>query len=204
MLSPWACQQQHLHHRRSCRALRNLCSQPRPTCHRHRGSSAITFLALTRSVCQSTFAPIGPLFMMAGFFLALSFAAMTSMISTVELCVRNFVDHGYNREKSVALTGRLLLVRYSIRLMWIKLDGEGVAFPEFLKFKTTFGAMGSCFRTVHCLLDLEVWLPRGSLALRPALPTGFKATLGSVFPHSVMTSSTRGQRSWKLADGGIC
>ena len=33
--------------------------------------------------------------MVAIFFLALSFAALTSMISTVELCVRNFVDHGY-------------------------------------------------------------------------------------------------------------
>ena len=39
------------------------------------GSSAITFLALPEVFAQAPFAPIGPLFMMAGFFLALSFAS---------------------------------------------------------------------------------------------------------------------------------
>ena len=69
------------------------------------GSSAITFLALPEVFAQAPGGAIGPFIMMSGFFLALSFAALTSMISTVELCVRNFVDHGYNRERSVAMTG---------------------------------------------------------------------------------------------------
>jgi NSS family neurotransmitter:Na+ symporter len=81
------------------------------------GSSAITFLALPEVFAKAPFAPIGPLFMMAGFFLALSFAAMTSMISTVELCVRNFVDHGYNREMSgtVVAPNRLEMVSFAAK-----------------------------------------------------------------------------------------
>jgi len=82
--------------------------------------------------------------MMAGFFLALSFAAMTSMISTVELCVRNFVDHGYDREKSVALISVLasVLVRYSIR-HHVDSNSTVKVLPSLnsWKSKTTFGAM---------------------------------------------------------------
>ena len=63
--------------------------------------------------------------MMTGFFLALSFAALTSMISTVELCVRNFVDHGYNREKSVAITGAAIFFGLPSAFVWIKLDSAG-------------------------------------------------------------------------------
>ena len=53
------------------------------------GSSAITFLALPEVFAQAPGGAVGAFVMMAGFFLALSFAAITSMISTVELCVRN-------------------------------------------------------------------------------------------------------------------
>ena len=43
--------------------------------------------------------------MVAMFFLALSFAALTSMISTVELCVRNFVAIcGIERQNAVGFT----------------------------------------------------------------------------------------------------
>ena len=58
------------------------------------GSSAITFLVLPEVFAQAPGGPIVQLLMVTMFFLALSFAALTSMISTVELCVRNFVDHG--------------------------------------------------------------------------------------------------------------
>ena len=50
------------------------------------GSSAITFLALPEVFAQAPGGAVGAFIMMAGFFLALSFAAITSMISTVE-CV---------------------------------------------------------------------------------------------------------------------
>ena len=78
--------------------------------------------------------------MMAGFFLALSFAALTSMISTVELCVRNFVDHGFERTKAIITGIATLMFGLPSAVMWIKLDATGVAFPP-LKYKTTFGAM---------------------------------------------------------------
>ena len=74
------------------------------------GSSAITFLELPEVFAQAPGGGIGAWVMMSGFFLALSFAAITSMISTVELCVRNFVDHGYEREKSVLLTSVAIFI----------------------------------------------------------------------------------------------
>ena len=74
------------------------------------GSSAITFLALPSVFAQAPGGGIGAWVMMSGFFLALSFAALTSMISTVELCVRNFVDHGYTRNKSVLFTSLAIFI----------------------------------------------------------------------------------------------
>ena len=106
------------------------------------GSSAITFLALPEVFAQAPGGSVGPFIMMSGFFLALSFAALTSMISTVELCVRNFVDHGYNRERSVAITGLALFIfGLPSAVIWIKLDSAGVAFPNSWRFKITSGAM---------------------------------------------------------------
>ena len=120
------------------------------------GSSAITFLALPEVFAQAPFAPIGPLFMMAGFFLALSFAAMTSMISTVELCVRNFVDHGYEREKSVALTGvALFMFGLPSAVMWVKLDANGVAFPEFLEVQDHIWGYGLMFSGLF--IAFSIW-----------------------------------------------
>ena len=110
------------------------------------GSSAITFLALPEVFAQAPGGNIGPLFMMAGFFLALSFAAMTSMISTVELCVRNFVDHGYDRKTSVFITGgAIFLFGIPSAVMWIKLDSAGVAFPEFLEVQDHIWGYGLMF-----------------------------------------------------------
>jgi NSS family neurotransmitter:Na+ symporter len=145
------------------------------------GSSAITFLALPEVFAKAPFAPIGPLFMMAGFFLALSFAAMTSMISTVELCVRNFVDHGYNREKSVALTGAaLFLFGIPSAIMWIKLDDEGVAFPEFLEVQDHIWGYGLMFSGLF--IAFSIW-KYGYLRWKSGVeagvaPPGFKGYLG--------------------------
>jgi len=110
------------------------------------GSSAITFLALPEVFAQAPGGTIGPFLMMTGFFLALSFAALTSMISTVELCVRNFVDHGYERSQSVWFTGAaIFLFGLPSALLWIKLDGEGVAYPEFLEVQDHIWGYGLMF-----------------------------------------------------------
>ena len=100
--------------------------------------------------------PVGPFIMMTGFFLALSFAALTSMISTVELCVRNFVDHGYNREKSVAITGAaIFLFGLPSAFVWIKLDSAGVAFPEFLEVQDHIWGYGLMFSGLF--IAFSIW-----------------------------------------------
>ncbi|MDE0869912.1 MAG: sodium-dependent transporter [Candidatus Poseidoniaceae archaeon] len=145
------------------------------------GSSAITFLALPEVFALAPFAPIGPLFMMAGFFLALSFAAMTSMISTVELCVRNFVDHGYERGKSVALTGvALFLFGLPSAVMWVKLDSNGVAFPEFLEVQDHIWGYGLMFSGLF--IAFSIWkygYYRWKSGVEAGVaPSGFKGYLG--------------------------
>ena len=120
------------------------------------GSSAITFLALPEVFAQAPGGTIGPLFMMAGFFLALSFAALTSMISTVELSVRNFVDHGYERERSVLITGiALFLFGLPSAVLWVKLDGAGVAFPEFLEVQDHIWGYGLMFSGLF--IAFSIW-----------------------------------------------
>tara|TARA_B100000900_G_scaffold406766_1_gene418293 strand:- start:4989 stop:6704 length:1716 start_codon:yes stop_codon:yes gene_type:complete len=120
------------------------------------GSSAITFLALPEVFAQAPGGSIGPFIMMTGFFLALSFAALTSMISTVELCVRNFVDHGYNREKSVAITGAaIFLFGLPSAFLWIKLDSAGVAFPEFLEVQDHIWGYGLMFSGLF--IAFSIW-----------------------------------------------
>ena len=145
------------------------------------GSSAITFLALPEVFALAPFAPIGPLFMMAGFFLALSFAAMTSMISTVELCVRNFVDHGYERGKSVALTGvALFMFGLPSAVMWVKLDSNGVAFPEFLEVQDHIWGYGLMFSGLF--IAFSIWkygYYRWKSGVEAGVaPPGFKGYLG--------------------------
>ena len=94
--------------------------------------------------------------MMAGFFLALSFAAITSMISTVELCVRNFVDHGYDRQKSVLITSlAIFFFGLPSALMWIKLDAGGVAFPEFLEVQDHIWGYGLMFSGLF--IAFSIW-----------------------------------------------
>ncbi len=110
------------------------------------GSSAITFLALPEVFAQAPGGSITQWVMMWAFFLALTFAALTSMISTVELCVRNFVDHGFERNKAVGLTGAaIFLFGLPSTFVWIRLDADGVAFPEFLEVQDHIWGYGLMF-----------------------------------------------------------
>jgi NSS family neurotransmitter:Na+ symporter len=85
--------------------------------------------------------------MVTMFFLALSFAALTSMISTVELCVRNFVDHGIEREKAVGFTTlAIFLFGLPSAGLWILVDSDsGVAFPQFLEVQDHIWGYGLMF-----------------------------------------------------------
>ena len=120
------------------------------------GSSAITFLALPEVFAQAPGGAVGAFVMMAGFFLALSFAAITSMISTVELCVRNFVDHGYDRQRSVLITSiAIFFFGLPSAIMWIKLDAAGVAFPEFLEVQDHIWGYGLMFSGLF--IAFSIW-----------------------------------------------
>ena len=110
------------------------------------GSSAITFLALPEVFAQAPGGSMTQWVMMWAFFLALTFAALTSMISTVELCVRNFVDHGFERNKAVGITGCALLVfGLPSTFLWIRLSADGVRFPEFLEVQDHIWGYGLMF-----------------------------------------------------------
>ena len=110
------------------------------------GSSAITFLALPEVFAQAPGGPIVAWLLMWSFFLALTFAALTSMISTVELCVRNFVDHGFERQKAVGLTGlAIFMFGLPSTFVWIKLDSEGVSYPAFLEVQDHIWGYGLMF-----------------------------------------------------------
>ena len=111
------------------------------------GSSAITFLVLPEVFAQAPGGPIVQLLMVTMFFLALSFAALPSMISTVELCVRNFVDHGIERQKAVGFTTlAIFLFGLPSAALWILVDPDtGVAFPQFLEVQDHIWGYGLMF-----------------------------------------------------------
>ena len=111
------------------------------------GSSAITFLVLPEVFAQAPGGPVVQLLMVTMFFLALSFAALTSMISTVELCVRNFVDHGIERKKAVGFTTlAIFLFGLPSAALWILVDPDtGVAFPQFLEVQDHIWGYGLMF-----------------------------------------------------------
>jgi len=137
------------------------------------GSSAITFLALPEVFAQAPGGTVGPLLMTAMFFLALSFAALTSMISTVELCVRNFVDHGYDRERSVLITGiAIFIFGLPSAILWVKMDSAGVAFPEFLEVQDHIWGYGLMFSGLF--LAFSIW-KYGYLKWRAAVDEGTAA-----------------------------
>ena len=111
------------------------------------GSSAITFLVLPEVFAKAPGGPAVQLLMVAVFFLALSFAALTSMISTVELCVRNFVDHGVDRSQAVGFTSAaIFLFGLPSAALWILVDDStGVAFPQFLEVQDHLWGYGLMF-----------------------------------------------------------
>ena len=111
------------------------------------GSSAITFLVLPEVFAQAPGGPVVQLAMVAMFYLALSFAALTSMISTVELCVRNFVDHGIERPQAVGYTSlAIFLFGLPSAATWILVDdATGVAFPQFLEVQDHIWGYGLMF-----------------------------------------------------------
>jgi len=111
------------------------------------GSSAITFLVLPEVFAQAPGGPIMQLAMVTMFFLALSFAALTSMISTVELCVRNFVDHGVERSSAVGFTScALFFLGLPSAAWWILMDeSTGVSFPQFLEVQDHIWGYGLMF-----------------------------------------------------------
>ena len=111
------------------------------------GSSAITFLVLPEVFAQAPGGSVVQLIMVTIFFLALSFAALTSMISTVELCVRNFVDHGVDRSKAVGFTTvSIFLFGLPSAALWIRMDSAtGVAFPQFLEVQDHIWGYGLMF-----------------------------------------------------------
>ena len=120
------------------------------------GSSAITFLALPEVFAQAPGGAGGRWVMMTAFFLGLSFAALTSMISTVELCVRNFVDHGIERNKAVAFTATaIFLLGLPSTFVWIKMDAEGVAFPAFLEVQDHIWGYGLMFSGLF--IAFSIW-----------------------------------------------
>ena len=111
------------------------------------GSSAITFLVLPEVFAQAPGGPVVQLAMVTMFFLALSFAALTSMISTVELCVRNFVDHGIERPQAVGFTSlAIFFFGLPTAATWILVDDStGVAFPQFLEVQDHIWGYGLMF-----------------------------------------------------------
>jgi neurotransmitter:Na+ symporter, NSS family len=120
------------------------------------GSSAITFLALPSVFAQAPGGAVGAWFMMWVFFLALTFAALTSMISTVELCVRNFVDHGYERNRAVAITSVMIFILgIPSAVLWIKFDADGIAFPQFLEVQDHIWGYGLMFSGLF--IAFSIW-----------------------------------------------
>jgi NSS family neurotransmitter:Na+ symporter len=89
------------------------------------GNEGLAFIHLTRLF---TLMPGG--IVIAGvFFMAMAFAAITSMISGFEITVRNFMDHGWTRNKSLTVTSSLIFI-FGIPAALIVLEG-GV--PAYLK-----------------------------------------------------------------------
>jgi NSS family neurotransmitter:Na+ symporter len=70
--------------------------------------------------------------------------------------VRNFVDHGIERNRAVAFTaGAIFLMGMPSALIWIKLDSEGVAFPEFLEVQDHIWGYGLMFSGLF--IAFSIW-----------------------------------------------
>ena len=99
----------------------------------------------------------------------------------MELCVRNFVDHGYERERSVLITGLAIFIfGLPSAILWVKLDSSGVAFPEFLEVQDHIWGYGLMFSGLF--IAFSIW-KYGYTKWRAAVdegtaPPGFAGYLG--------------------------
>ena len=105
------------------------------------------------------------------------------MISTVELCVRNFVDHGYNRERSVAITGLALFIfGLPSAVIWIKQILQALLSLNAWRFKITYWGYGLMFLEQIFTIAFSIW-KYGYLRWKAQVeageaPGGFKGYLG--------------------------
>ncbi|MBN1389102.1 MAG: sodium-dependent transporter [Candidatus Thermoplasmatota archaeon] len=91
------------------------------------GGSGLTFIYLPSLFGEMAGGPIIAVF----FFMAMAFAALTSMIATYENAVKNFVDAGWDRKKAIRLltVGMLILGLPSALII---LPVSGTPLPVFL------------------------------------------------------------------------
>jgi NSS family neurotransmitter:Na+ symporter len=89
------------------------------------GNEGLAFIHLTRLFTTMP----GGIVIAGVFFMAMAFAAITSMISGFEITVRNFMDHGWSRNKSLKVTSTVIFI-FGIPSALIVLEG-GV--PALLK-----------------------------------------------------------------------
>jgi NSS family neurotransmitter:Na+ symporter len=70
------------------------------------GNEGLAFIHLTRLFTTMP----GGIVIAGVFFMAMAFAAITSMISGFEITVRNFMDHGWSRNKSLKITSTVIFI----------------------------------------------------------------------------------------------
>jgi NSS family neurotransmitter:Na+ symporter len=93
------------------------------------GGSGLTFIHLPNLFGEM---PGGALIAIA-FFLAMAFAALTSMIATYENAVKNFVDAGWDRKKAIrVLTAGMLVLGLPSALIILPVGPDGAKLPVFL------------------------------------------------------------------------
>lgn len=102
------------------------------------GNEGLAFIHLTRLF---TLMP-GGVAIAGVFFLAMAFAAITSMISGVEITVRNFMDHGWSRNKSLMVTSSFIFI-FGLPSALIVLEGGVPAFFKNQDHVWSFGLIVS-------------------------------------------------------------
>jgi NSS family neurotransmitter:Na+ symporter len=99
--------------------------------------TGITFIHLTRLFTTMP----GGLVIAAVFFMAMSFAALTSLIAGFESATRNFMDHGWTRGKSIKVVALATFIGglpSAIIFMWV----SGMATPMFLDMQDHVWGLG--------------------------------------------------------------
>lgn len=101
------------------------------------GGSGLTFIHLPNLFGQMPYGEFIALF----FFIAMAFAALTSMIATYENAVKNFVDIGWTRKKAIlVLTVGMLILGTPSALIVMDISGHQV--PVFLDHQDFVWGMG--------------------------------------------------------------